>query len=249
MGQCVVADCLKPVRHVGRQLCGMHLTRIERHGDAQVTLRPRQLDICSVPGCDRRPHGRGLCCLHRQRLRNTGSLDLAVVLPWSEQTNCEQCGQTFTRWSNTKRQRYCSKPCRDIAAVLARPACENCGRPVSSMARRFCSRVCSGIALRVFTELRTCLACGSSFRVRGDRTSTNRFCSRACSFGLPIAALGIAKWRCLRCQSEFVPASGKKFCSQLCRDEYNWDLTGRARNRDHVNRYKARKLGTQTERI
>lgn len=57
-----------------RGLCRACYSRWQKNGTVEYVrdFRDRQ---CSVEGCDRRAHGQGLCTLHLQRLRRTGTTD------------------------------------------------------------------------------------------------------------------------------------------------------------------------------
>lgn len=69
-GQCSIEGCNKPESH--RLMCSMHASRTSRHGDPQVTHRPRQLGACNLPDCDRPKESNGMCELHARRTRTNG---------------------------------------------------------------------------------------------------------------------------------------------------------------------------------
>lgn len=71
---CSIPDCSK--KHLARGYCGMHLRRLQRHGDplAGGVFREPADGLCNVEGCGRasRGGGRGMCRDHYQRWRNHG---------------------------------------------------------------------------------------------------------------------------------------------------------------------------------
>lgn len=61
-----------------RGLCGKHVQRLYKHGDASVSLVNREHDnVCSIEGCNRPYYGNGLCRLHDDRQRAHGDPTLA----------------------------------------------------------------------------------------------------------------------------------------------------------------------------
>lgn len=73
-GPCSIEGC--EGRKVKRDLCTTHYTRLQRHGDASILVRPwRSPDrLCSVDGCDRPFLAKGMCGLHYDRVKTHGSI-------------------------------------------------------------------------------------------------------------------------------------------------------------------------------
>jgi len=76
IGPCSEPGCGTPI-HWG-YVCEKHYLRIRRHGDASVTLRPRNSPEkpCAFPGCDD-VTTRTYCLGHEWRLRRYGSVEKA----------------------------------------------------------------------------------------------------------------------------------------------------------------------------
>lgn len=75
---CAVASCDRP--SMTRGWCHGHYLRWLRTGDvrAGVALARSRSAPCSVPGCEQRRHGRGLCRTHLRRLDVLGSTSEAT---------------------------------------------------------------------------------------------------------------------------------------------------------------------------
>jgi hypothetical protein len=58
--------CKRDAVHSG--LCGIHYSKLRRHGDPLYT-RPDIPKICQSPGCDQPSDGIGLCGRHQTRFR------------------------------------------------------------------------------------------------------------------------------------------------------------------------------------
>lgn len=79
---CEAEACLHPART--RNLCPMHYQRLRRHGDPEITHKPRasssrEVPIayrCYVDGCTRMATTLRLCPAHYQRWRRNGSVDI-----------------------------------------------------------------------------------------------------------------------------------------------------------------------------
>lgn len=81
MPKCITENCDRPVR--GRGLCGTHYAFRRRHGTLPP-LPPPTLG-CSVPECVGVHEAKGLCKLHYQRWRQTGSTETPICrLPDSD---------------------------------------------------------------------------------------------------------------------------------------------------------------------
>lgn len=70
---CSIPECGKPVASKG--MCGMHVSRVRRHGDPNVVIHaggkpPR--DKCSIEDCDQPHYARGHCKRHYERLMRSG---------------------------------------------------------------------------------------------------------------------------------------------------------------------------------
>lgn len=63
--------CSNDRRIVARGLCNSCYQRWRKHGSTDRIHMPRGL--CTVEGCGKPAHGKGLCGLHHQRLRKTGT--------------------------------------------------------------------------------------------------------------------------------------------------------------------------------
>lgn len=77
--KCAHEGCSAPANIGGgsRGFCNKHYLRFMKFGDTSVSLIDREGDgICSVPGCGKKSQGKGLCGMHRQRMRAYGTVDL-----------------------------------------------------------------------------------------------------------------------------------------------------------------------------
>lgn len=72
IGDCINCHETKPL--AARGLCRACYSRWRENGTTEYQRDFRERD-CSVEGCDRRAHGQGLCTLHLQRLRRTGTTE------------------------------------------------------------------------------------------------------------------------------------------------------------------------------
>lgn len=123
-GRCTIEGCGKPEFH--RSLCSMHAARVRRHGDPQVTHRPRQRGTCVLPGCSRPKESRGMCELHARIMRLNG--DPHIVLqgkPGEGEANHNWVGDAvgYEGWHARLRKEQgaaakqqcvdCDKPARD----------------------------------------------------------------------------------------------------------------------------------------
>lgn len=89
-GTCSVADCDRS--NYARGLCGMHYTRVLRHGDAQPGVPPRgeaPPALCAVPSCEHPVESRGWCHGHYLRWVRTG--DVNPERPLARRTQPETC--------------------------------------------------------------------------------------------------------------------------------------------------------------
>lgn len=248
---CALQGCQKHVkpRH---QMCSMHIARIARHGDPSITLNHPLPSICVVPGCSNKPHSKGLCDVHRQRLRIHGSFSLPPRPVTAKPTReCVACGKQFPERRSiaaSRASRYCSRTCfckhaRESALVARASAARRHCRECSRLLRAKYSETCRRCQVKAQTRAKwesVCLSCGNSFARRSDRP-TNRFCSRACFASF--------ESKCKKCGGVIVGA-GRRYCSDECQHRHYWEeLGGRLRNREHVHRYKALKRGSATEPI
>lgn len=67
---CKATGCLNKSRR--HELCGAHSYRFKRYGNYELPERIKQR--CSVSGCERPYHARGLCDMHRGRLKYKGDV-------------------------------------------------------------------------------------------------------------------------------------------------------------------------------
>lgn len=72
MKTCPIEGCGGVV--YAREWCCKHYNRWLRYGDASYERPARQQ--CSVAGCERLQHSKGMCNMHAERVRRTGKVDL-----------------------------------------------------------------------------------------------------------------------------------------------------------------------------
>lgn len=70
----VCKGCGQEKIEAARGLCRTCYSRWRENGTVEY-VRDFRERMCSVEGCDRRAHGQGLCTLHLQRLRRTGTTE------------------------------------------------------------------------------------------------------------------------------------------------------------------------------
>lgn len=75
---CAVDGCngISGLPGSGKGFCGKHYQRVKRHGDPNVSLIDRETKICVVEGCGNKPTNRGLCPMHKARMRAHGTTRL-----------------------------------------------------------------------------------------------------------------------------------------------------------------------------
>lgn len=62
---CTIGGCCNPVLNKTRGWCSMHYQRWQANGDPLISKYDRQsTGPCSIVGCDRRRHAKGLCAHH-----------------------------------------------------------------------------------------------------------------------------------------------------------------------------------------
>ena len=81
--------------------------------------------------------------------------------------NCAQCQTELTG----RQWKYCSTECKETAQRVERPPCQRCGRAVSTMRNRYCSRACADEAKRTRPP---CPVCGGKVSRRA------KHCSQRC---------------------------------------------------------------------
>ena len=65
--KCKIEECNKPYRRKSIGLCGMHETRLRRHGDinkVKLNVTHRGQENCSQDGCQEKHYSKGLCKRH-----------------------------------------------------------------------------------------------------------------------------------------------------------------------------------------
>lgn len=111
---CVIEGCEKKKQSKG--LCSMHYARKQRHGDPQVTLRPRGI-LCEILGCENVRRARGLCSLHYCRWYkdpSRGPIDITNPR-WCVEANCnkpavchDRCNAHYHLWLRANPMVHCS---------------------------------------------------------------------------------------------------------------------------------------------
>lgn len=71
---CIVDECARPAR--SRKMCNTHYSRWLRHGDPLAGARPTHPPECTSEGCSKKTYKLGLCGMHYQRLKKTGSTEI-----------------------------------------------------------------------------------------------------------------------------------------------------------------------------
>lgn len=75
--ECAVEGCVSMTGNKTTIYCNKHLNRFRRHGDPRKKIRasPGEFICCSVSGCEQKATRRGMCELHYDRLKRSGSTD------------------------------------------------------------------------------------------------------------------------------------------------------------------------------
>ena len=77
-GTCTADSCTLKVSVKKWQLCEKHYQAFWKYGDPNARGQRPRGELCAVPGCERTRSSReGLCFMHRQRLKRTGSVERA----------------------------------------------------------------------------------------------------------------------------------------------------------------------------
>lgn len=77
MNKCSIIGCNKDANGA-RGYCRKHYAKWQRHGDANYVRKYAPPSTCSIEGCERKAHAKGLCSAHRMKLSRTGTLDKIV---------------------------------------------------------------------------------------------------------------------------------------------------------------------------
>ena len=97
---------------------------------------------------------------------------------------CRSCLNFFTTLDN--RQKYCSRKCYNSAKNKRHPfICQQCGKwhtPKQAGARKYCSKMCAGKAVKKPKSVKTCIQCGTGFVIHQSKAKNNygKFCSTKC---------------------------------------------------------------------
>ena len=86
----------KPIKAKG--LCNACYVQLNRRGTLERERQPR--GMCTVPGCDKKAHGRGLCDMHLRRMRVSGSFDD----PRADNINLMTNQKLYAQWSEYRRK-------------------------------------------------------------------------------------------------------------------------------------------------
>ena len=72
--KCSVDNCENEAVRKKACLCEKHYTRLRRWGSTNYAAKAANgsLTTCTIPGCERKEYGRGLCGMHYQRLARLG---------------------------------------------------------------------------------------------------------------------------------------------------------------------------------
>lgn len=85
----------RPIKAKG--LCNACYTYQKRYGKLDRERQSR--GMCTVPGCDKQAHGRGLCHMHLKRLRVSGSLED----PRADNINLMTNQKLYAQWTSYQR--------------------------------------------------------------------------------------------------------------------------------------------------
>lgn len=86
----------RPIKAKG--LCNACYVYQKRYGKLDRERQPR--GMCTVAGCDKKAHGRGMCDMHLKRLKVSGSLDD----PRADNINLMTNQRLYTQWASYQRE-------------------------------------------------------------------------------------------------------------------------------------------------
>lgn len=86
----------RPIKAKG--LCNACYTYQKRYGKLDRERQPR--GMCTVAGCDKKAHGRGMCDMHLKRLKVSGSLDD----PRADNINLMTNQKLYAQWASYQRE-------------------------------------------------------------------------------------------------------------------------------------------------
>ena len=86
----------RPIKAKG--LCNACYVQLKRRGTLTRERQPR--GMCTVPGCDKKAHGRGLCHMHLKRQRVSGSFDD----PRADNINLMTNQKLYVQWTSYQRK-------------------------------------------------------------------------------------------------------------------------------------------------
>lgn len=95
-GTCAGCGDVKPIK--ARGYCRSCYQQWKRTGSVERQRQPR--GQCTVPGCENKAHGRGLCQMHAKRLKVSGSFDD----PRADNVNLKSNQALYSIWSAYRRK-------------------------------------------------------------------------------------------------------------------------------------------------
>jgi hypothetical protein len=97
VGICKTCGIERTLKSKKNPMCGSCYQRLKRTGTTDKVRMPR--GMCTVPDCDKKAHGRGLCDMHIRRMRVSGNFDD----PRADNVNLMTNQKLYAQWSNYQR--------------------------------------------------------------------------------------------------------------------------------------------------
>jgi hypothetical protein len=97
-GICKACGETRTLKSKKSQLCGSCYIRLKRTGTTDRVRMPR--GMCTVPGCDKKAHGKGLCDMHTRRMRVSGTFDD----PRADNDKLMTNQPLYAQWSSYQRE-------------------------------------------------------------------------------------------------------------------------------------------------
>lgn len=94
---CLGCQKEKPIKSKKLTLCQACYVHQKRHGSFERSRQPR--GMCTVEGCDKQAHGRGLCHMHLKRVKVSGSL----ADPRADNINLRTNQKLYNQWDAYQR--------------------------------------------------------------------------------------------------------------------------------------------------